>query len=314
MSIAELEKQIRDRINGGRKQHELLARSADWNKLCSALDIVGDTELALDSYLSQSHVDDPGLCYLHVYGALQLLQTQQEAVRHICDALGIAARTSPKLPHIREIRSSSVAHPAKQKEDKTLKSNFIVRSSLSHHGFTLMTVYSDETRYSQRHISIPSLVTEQRDTLRGVLHEVIAKMDEDEMKHRSEHRGEKLQLVFPSTLSYYFSKIFEAIDNSAYFPVGDMHVDLIAECVTRLKQLLEKRGEWGIYDSVSYEYELLEYPIAELKSFFTNRTSKLNAKDAYIFCVFIRSQVEALQQIASEIDDAYAQNHTEGTE
>ena len=309
MSIAELESKIRDRINRGRKQHELLGRSADWNKLCSALDIVGDTELAFDSYLKQSHIEDAGLCYLQVYGALQLLQTQQDAVAHICSALGIKARNSPKLPHIREIRSNSVAHPAAQKEDKTTKSNFIVRTSLTQHGFTLMTVYSDETPYSQSHVSIPSLVAEQREALRGVLEEVLAKMDEAEMKHRSEHRDEKLQGVFPDVLPYYFSKIFEAIHSSTYFPIGGMHVDLVAECLTRLKQLLEKRGEWGIYDSVNYEYELLEYPLVELKSFFADRvTSKLNAKDAYIFCAFVCEQLKTLQQIARELDDEYAKS------
>lgn len=312
MSIAELESKVRDRINRRRKLHQLLSRSSDWNKLCSALDVVGDTELALDAYLKQPSVDDIGLCYLHVYGALQLLQTQQDAVAHICNALGIKARSSPKLPHIREIRSNSVAHPAEQKENKTTKSNFIVRSSVNQYGFTLMTVYSDETPYSQSHISIPSLVAEQHDALRGVLEDVLAKMDKAEMEHRSEHRDEKLQHVFPDALSYYFSKITEAIHSPTYFPIGGMHVDLVSECLTRLKHLLEKRGEWGIYDSVNYEYELLEYPLAELKSFFTNRAaSKLNAKDAYILCAFVREQIKTLKQIAREIDDEYAKNSAE---
>jgi len=312
MSIEELNRKIRDRINRGRKQNELLGCSADWNKLCSALDIVGDTELAFDSYLNQSHIEDTGLCYLQVYGALQLLQTQQGAVAHICNALGIKAQNSPKIPHIREIRSSSVAHPAAQKENKITRSSFIVRSSLSQQSFTLMTVYSDETPHSQRHISLPNLVAEQRKTLCGVLEEVVEKMDEAETKHRSEHRDEKLQEVFPDVLPYYFSKIFEAIHSATYFPMGEMHVDLVTECLSRLKCLLEKRGEWGIYDSVNYEYELLEYPLAELKSFFAGRAaSRLNAKDAYIFCAFVREQLKSLQQIAREIDDEYAKNPAE---
>jgi hypothetical protein len=312
MNIAELESKIRDRINKGRRQSELLNRSADWNRLCSSLDIIGDTELALDSYLKQSHIDDIGLCYLHVYGALQLLQTQQDAVSHICQALGIKAQSSPKIPHIREIRSSSVAHPAAQKEDKITKSSFVVRSSLSQHGFNLMTVYSDETPYSQRHISIPDLVAEQRETLHKVLEEVIEKMDEAEMKHRLQHRDEKLQEVFPDVLSYYFSKISEAINSSTYFPMGEMHVDLIIECLTKFRSLLEKRSEWGIYDSINYQYELLEYPLAKLKSFFADRAeSKLNAKDAYIFCAFVREQLKVLKQISIEIDEEYSKTPVE---
>ncbi len=309
MNIDELERKIRDRINRGRKQRELLDSSADWNKLCSSLDIVGDTEAAFDSYLNQPHIEDIGLCYLQVYGVLQLLQTQQGAVAHICNALGIKAQNSPKIPHIREIRSSSVAHPAAQKENKVIRSSFIVRSSLSHHGFNLMTVYSDETPYSQRYINLPKLIAEQRATLRGVLEEVIGKMDETENKHRLEYRDEKLQDVFPKALSYYFGKIFEAIHNTAYFPLGEMHVDLVTECLSSLKDCLEKRGEWGVYDSVDYEYELLEYPLAELKTFFSDGdASKLNAKDAYIFCAFVREQIKNLQQIAKEIDDEYSMN------
>ena len=75
-------------------------------------------------------------------------------------------------------------------------------------------------------------------------------MDEAEMKHRSEHRDEKLQGVFPDVLPYYFSKISEAIDNPTYLPLGVMHVNSSPNVYT-LKKLLEKRGEWGIYDSVN---------------------------------------------------------------
>jgi len=314
MSIAELEGKVRDRINRGRTQHELLGRPVDWNKLCSALDIVADTECALDSYLKQPQVADTGLCYLYVYGGLQLLQTQQEAVGHICTVLGIKQQRSPALQEIREIRSSSVGHPAKQTEDKTTQSNFIVRSSVSQQGFSMMTVYSDGTPFSERHVNIPSLVVEQRSTLRGVLEEVLAKMDEAEMKHLSEHRGQKLEHVFPETLPYFFSKITEAIHSSTYFPAGGMHVDLVAGCLTHFKQLLEERGEWGVYPSIDYEFDLLEYPLAELRSFFANAAaSKLNARDAYIFCAFAQERLKHLQQIARELDDEYAKTTAEAS-
>lgn len=309
MSISDLETKIRDRINSARKQNELLDRTADWNRLCSSLDIVGDTELALDSYLNLSAVDDIGLCYLHVYGALQLLQSQQDAVSHICQSLKIKVENSPKIPHIREIRSSAVAHQAAEKSNKITKSSFLVRSSLNHFGFNLMTVYSDDTPYSQKTIKIPTLVKEQREYLYKVLEEVIKTMDEAEMKHRKKHREEKLQDAFPPTLSYYFSKVFEAIHSSTYFPLGEMHVDLISECLTKLENLLRTRNEWGIFNSVDYQYELLKYPLLELKSFFSSENeSKLNSKDAYIFCSFVHEQIKNLQQIAVEIDEKYAED------
>ena len=73
-----------------------------------------------------------------------------------------------------------------------------------------------------------------------------------------------------------------------------------------MRTMLEKREEWGIYDSVDYEYGLLEYPLAQLQTFFADRaSSKLNDKDAYIFCAFVREQINTLIQIAREIDKTY---------
>jgi len=312
-SIAELETKIRDRINARRKQHELLSRTADWNRLCSALDVIGDTEIGLDAYLSHAQVVDIGVRYLHVYGALQLLQTQQDAVAEVCSALQIKPQASPKVPLVREVRSSAVAHPTYQQENKRPKSNFIVRHTLSQHGFTLFTFVSDEWPYTSRHISIPELVALQRAALATTLSEVIAVLDEAEMHHRQQHKGEKLSNCFPSALSYYFSKIFEAIHSPQSFPLGKIHVDLVRECLTEMRTILERRGEWGIHDSVDYEYELLEYPLAELNGFFTDpAASKLNDKDAYIFCAFVSEQIKTLMQIAQEIDDRYESSPADG--
>jgi len=63
-SISELETEIRDFINRGRRQQELLADPASWNTLCSALDVIGDTELALEAYAKWEHRCEIGERYL----------------------------------------------------------------------------------------------------------------------------------------------------------------------------------------------------------------------------------------------------------
>lgn len=297
---------IRARINARRKQHELIGRSADWNRLCSALDVIRDTELGLDAYLCHAPVQDTGVQYLHVYGALQLLQTQQNAVSEICGALQLKPRASPKVPLVREVRSSAVAHPTRQQENNRVKSNFIVRATLSQHGFTLFTVIADEWPHIERYVSITKLVELQRVVLAATLTEVIALLDEAEMEHRDKHKGKKLSDCFPATLSYYFSKIFEAIHSPRSYPLGKIHVELVAECLVKMRAPLEERGEWEASDTIKYEYELLEYPLQELGTFFKNRPeSTLNDKDAYIFCAFVREQIKTLIQIAQEIDEEY---------
>lgn len=314
ISIAGLEHRIRDRINARRTQHALISRKADWYCLCSALDVIGDTELGLDAYLAHPPVKDVGVAYLHVYGALQLLQTQQGAVAAMCEVLQIKPQSSPKVPLIREVRSSAVAHPTRRREDGLSKSNFIVQATLSQHCFTLFTVAADSWSHTERRFSIPVLIEQQRTALAAILSEVIGVLDEAEMKHRELHRDEKLSNCFPHNLYYYFSKIFEAIHSPrSHDPFGKMHVDLVVECLAKMRAMLEKRGEWGIYDSVDYEYDMLQYPLDELKTFFADRSaSKLNEKDAYIFCAFVSEQIKTLIQIAQEIDEKYETSPSDG--
>jgi hypothetical protein len=57
--------------------------------LCSCLDLIGDTDLAIAVYHQAEHPEHEGGKYLLVYGILQTLFLQQAAVQNLCEALGI---------------------------------------------------------------------------------------------------------------------------------------------------------------------------------------------------------------------------------
>src|SRR4051794_28180115 len=96
-TIHELESEIRDFVNSPRKQAALFRCRATWGMLCSSLDVIGDTELALSAYLAsteakpkdQDYLITTGNLYLTLYGVLQVLFVQQDAVRHLSESLGI---------------------------------------------------------------------------------------------------------------------------------------------------------------------------------------------------------------------------------
>ncbi len=307
MAIREFEEQVREFINLPMRQAGLLTNLATWNRLCSALDVIGDTELALDAYLDRPGSSEIGEQYLVVYGVLQVLLTQQDAVRHVCNALSINLSLPRELERIREIRSNAVGHAPRQSEDNVTKSSFIHRISLTDRGFNLMTEYSDGRPYHLRYIDISALLSLQRDHLGKILQTVVEKLRRDEMAHRENHRETKLQDLFPQTLGYYFQKIYEATRGGTAFPAGGNHVGLVRECLANFRGALQKRGEWDIHDSVSYHMDLIDYPLAEIEKYFANRESaKLNEKDAFIFSSFVESQIEELRQIAKDIDDRYS--------
>lgn len=50
--ISKLEDAVREFINTGRHQSSLLQSRETWNQICSSLDVIGDTILCIDDYVS----------------------------------------------------------------------------------------------------------------------------------------------------------------------------------------------------------------------------------------------------------------------
>jgi hypothetical protein len=111
-TIQDLESQIRDFITAPRRQAHLLKNNAFWAMLCSSLDIIGDTELAIEAYLagekkaqeSEQSAKTPqnlGDHYLILYGILQVLFVQQDAVKHLAESLAIVYTHDRMLIYLR---------------------------------------------------------------------------------------------------------------------------------------------------------------------------------------------------------------------
>lgn len=304
MNIQDFENRIRELINGGRIQSNLLKDVADWNKLCSSLDLVGDSQLAIDSYSQFHNVQDEGASYLLVYGILQSLLLQQNAATHIGDSLNIKVKLPKDLKKIRIIRNSAAGHPTFQKEKGLSKSCFITRTSISPTSFQLMTVYTGDKEYEFHHISIPTLVETQNKYLSELLKKVVDELERQEMEHRQKHKSIKLAHIFPHTISYHFSKIFEVANSEGNLDFGAVNLKIISNCIKNFQKELSNRGEWDVYDSINYHYELIEYPLKRLEAYF-NGNDEMNTKDAYIFASFIAEQVKSLEVIAKELDQEY---------
>ncbi len=297
---------IRDLINSPRKQSALLKDSALWNMLCSSLDTTQDTELGLDALRAKDFDDlDDGVKYLIVYGALQALFMQQEAVENLCKSLKIPYTTDSELNKILEIYNDSVGHPTKRGEGKGKAFNFISRATLNSQGFELMTTYPDETKTNFKDINIPDLIKTQKDILVGVLDKVIETLRREEMEHRRKFADQKLVSAFQNT-TYPFEKIFDVIINpaSGHAQLADGYVDRILESIESFRNQLKKRGE----PDESYIYDYLDYSLQRLKVFFHNRNvGHINEKDAYILANFAQRQIQELKTIAQQLDEEYNQ-------
>src|SRR5574341_1663312 len=81
--------EIRDFINSPRKHYGLFQNKPLFFQLASSLDVIQDTEQAIAAFSAKEFGDSKAAHYLAVYGLLQALFVQQDAVTHLCEALTI---------------------------------------------------------------------------------------------------------------------------------------------------------------------------------------------------------------------------------
>lgn len=305
-SVGDLAQVIRDFINSPRKQNALIRDSAYWNMLCSSLDTIGDTELALDAYEQISEPTDPGALYLLVYGTLQALFLQQDAVTTLAESLQLDIEVDPLLNRIREIRNDAAGHPTKRGGGRGKSHSFISRATMRKSGFQLMTAYPDLTPTTFQSVDISKLIELQRRCLRKVLTNLAGELEREEREHMNQFKDQKLKDAFHPSLSYLLSKVCESTFGNAPPQLGLVNLEEAERMLQAFNDSLEERGLTGAYSGVAGTLEQLSYPLEQLKSYFKDpEASRLNDRDAYIFASFVIAQFEELQEMAGEIDAEY---------
>jgi hypothetical protein len=307
--IHEVESQVRDFINAPRRQTILLGNPAAWGMLCSSLDVIGDTELAIDAYLTGAQqpnaqqASDDGQNYLTLYGILQVLFVQQDAVEHISKALGIEYTPDSVLADIRETRNDAIGHPTNRRGGKFF--NFISRQSLSLTHCTLLTMpATGEAQF--RNIDVPKMITDQRRAVLAALTSVVAKLREDERAHRETFRETKIADTL-SGMPYRHEKISGAISGSTPVILGIGMLEEVASHLSQFEKALRDRGPIEAYETVIYDLGRLEYPIGKLREYLSQSPdSTLNQSDAEIMHFFIFKTIEDLCEVARDIDRVYA--------
>jgi hypothetical protein len=325
-NIKQLAKDIRDVINRPRHKDVLSQNHAAWHMLCSSLDVIEDTDCCLAAFLktdidfdSDNQSLDDGNKYMYVYGTLQALFVQQDAVKHFAESLqplytfdSSLINDNPSLKVIREIRNDSVGHPTKRGGGTGRAFNFISCATINNQGFQLATVYTDDTPERSQDVNIPDLIATQRDILMGDLGDILETLRREEMEHKKKFAGKKLADAFPPTLNYHLGKIREAAIGSGYAKLGGANVDFILKRIERFKADLAERQILEAYEGITHDLELVDYPLQELRKYFRNPdATHINEKDAPIFAFFVGEQTKKLLKSTEELDEEYSQDDPE---
>lgn len=149
---------------------------AEQRMLNSCLDVIEDSNACLDAPFAPEsddlHLDDANK-YMYIYGKMQALILQQDAVSHFLNATAFEYTIEP-LKYIREIRNKSVGHPTLRGKGTGRTFHFITRVSIRSEGFELTTVYADSRPDCTEKISLYDLIAKQRRYLSQILENFIA--------------------------------------------------------------------------------------------------------------------------------------------
>jgi hypothetical protein len=287
---------------------------AMWNQLLSSLDVIEDSQEAIDAYSAGGFGKNKGEEYLAVYGLLQAIYVQQDAVRNLGESLEIpiTLKDYPALEYIRKIRNCSIGHPTKKDKPKSepISYHSISRSTLCLKGFELHS-YDADGKSEFKDIPIVNLIAAQKKYISEILISIVRKLEQEEAAHKEKFRAEKLASIFPNSLDYYFQKLLESTEMKGQNELGLINLQQIKKSLQDFREVLGKRGiEIQTYAPIQYVYQQIEYPLGELERFFqrskNEEDANIDEKAAYIFAFFLEKQVDDLRQMAREIDEDYS--------
>jgi len=302
--IRELEKQIRNLINEPRRRAAIRKSDENWKRLSRSLDALGDTEMAFEAYNQMPNSDPPGSSYMLVYGFVQALSIQQDAVRDLHKALSVSYRRDPVLGEIRDVRNA-VTHQTDGRNKKEFR--LIARSTLSKSGFRLVKATPDKLEEDSQHVRLEELLDRQRAPHEHALEALIEALCKEEMEYRERFRDEPLTAVLRPELDSYFEQLCEAARGNESWEFGMRHMNLIREVLKGFHAALVKRQLTGVYDNIEYLSDQIKCPLEQLAQFFeAHGKERLSAREAEIQVAFVQGRVAKLRTAAREIDEEIA--------
>lgn len=304
--IDNLCKHIRDLINHPYKLETLIKDSVKWNMLTASLDVIEDTNYAMESYVELSDFKADKNGYLYTYGIMQAFMLQQDALNHFSISLFDEEinykKDYPEIYSIRELRHNSVGHPSKGDYGKSF--HFIGRASISKKGFDLLSYFpKDKKDFKLTKINVIKFIETQREIVADKLKEMITQLESDFESHKSKFKDKKLSDLIHPSIGYQFSKLYENINRD--YDLVEMNFKSIIETYDKIKAgIIERYFSLTALSGIQLTTERLDYIFLRLKRDLIE--NKINDKlELEILIDALKSHFNELQEMLKEIDEKF---------
>ena len=297
----EYSEKIRDLANKSPQFIEPIINNGKlWNQLCSSMDVLGDTEQGIYEFEQGENCG-----YIEVYGLLQALFLQQDAVRYIAKTIGVEISNIEALLRIRNIRNDSIGHPMNRGNGSSF--HYISRCTISKSGFTMSSYAAADDTDKFIDIDLSEILREQKAGVQTQLAEIYRYMADLENSHREKHRENIIEDIFHPSMKYLVSKIYLSFSPNGDRYFGGSHLKMVREMVDKFKQALQERNE---FDSNYTAVDLVakfEYAADRIDALWTKEciTSERTI-EGDIYCEYLERRLFDLKKISAEVDEKYA--------
>lgn len=307
--IVSLVSQIRDMVTDDRVRQELQKSPERWCQICASLDVLDDTQNAITTHFLKSPSPiGQGQIYLSIYGVMQAFFLQQDAAKHLAEALGVAVMFDAGLREIRKDRNASVGHPTKQEHGVSITSfHQIVQRSMGRSGFEIFS-FDATGQWTSRWINLAQHQETQHQGVGSVLNTIIKNLRDNQEAHYAAFRSQSLAGLF-AVSQYHVSKVMEGIysKDDGIRAFAAVSVEQLANVIENLYAKASERSPALMKDFAEYHLPPIQHAIKSLKVFFSSSgTASLDdVLNARITAGFLETEIERHEQFAVEIDREY---------
>jgi hypothetical protein len=276
-----------------------------WSKLWASMDVIEDSQIAINDYTNLSEFRSNENGYLYVYGILHALYLQQDSLINLNKALfekGIDFKKDyPELYNIRENRNNSIGHPT---DRGGMSFHHISRASIKKEGFTMISRFpktGEETKFED--INVLSCIKTQNELLKEILNNTMEKLKSDFENHKNKFNGNILIDLIPATIDYHFSKLYE--DDRLDYALVRANFEMIFKIYNSIKQgIIERYSSLSALSGIELNTEMLDYLFSRLnRDLIKDRIE--DEIELQIFMDALKSHFSELKSMIKGIDEEF---------
>ena len=248
---------IRKHISRTETYNLIYQKKYNWNMLCVSLDTLQDTEEMIQYFRESEFPKDMRGKFLAIYGLLQALFVQQDALVNANAALELPKITIhtdfPDMHAIREIRNDVAGHPTNRgNREKPEGCTYIqlAREGLSKSSFKYVT-WNNEINGKMMDVDIMKNLDKQHEEVIKGLNNISMELDVRFKKYIDAHRDRKMTDIF-AKYGYVKEKLlYEPLEGSR--PVWNASLAAVEEIIAAYKsELVQRYGSWENVENSSY--------------------------------------------------------------